>query len=62
VASLEYYMGYVDFMAQQTIDDLRAYARRYIVGKPHIAGVLIAPQARAAIKLGANDLVSAGTQ
>ena len=55
-------MGYVDFMAQQTIDDLRAYARRYIVGKPHIAGVLIAPQARAAIKLGANDLVSAGTQ
>jgi zinc protease len=62
VASLEYYMGYVDFMAQQTIDDLRAYARRYIVGKPHIAGVLIAPQARAEIKLGANDLVSAGTR
>jgi len=35
-ASLEYYMGYVDYMAQQTIGDLRAYARRYIVGKPHI--------------------------
>jgi zinc protease len=61
VASLEYYMGYVDFMAQQTIGDLRAYARRYIVGKPHIAGVLIAPDARQSLKLEPNDLVMAGT-
>lgn len=38
VASLEYYMGYVDYMAQQTIGDLRAYARRYILAKPHITG------------------------
>ncbi|MFL5489730.1 MAG: M16 family metallopeptidase [Gemmatimonadaceae bacterium] len=62
VASLEYYMGYVDYMAQQTIADLRAYARRYIVGKPHIVGVLIAPQARQALKLDAADLVMAGTR
>jgi zinc protease len=62
VASLEYYMGYVDFMAQQSIDDLRAYARRYILGKPHITGVLIAPEARQALKLAPNDLVMAGTQ
>jgi hypothetical protein len=38
-------------MAQQTLEDLRAYARRYIVGKPHIAGVLIAPDARQTLKL-----------
>jgi len=62
VASLEYYMGYVDYMAQQTIGDLRAYARRYIVGKPHIAGVLIAPDARQALKLAPNDLVMAGAR
>src|SRR5256885_13826634 len=62
VASLEYYMGYVDNMAQQTIDDLRAYARRYILGKPHITGVLIAPEARQALKLNAQDLVMAGTE
>ena len=62
VASLEYYMGYVDYMAQQTIDDLRAYARRYILGKPHIAGVLIAPDARQSIKLAPNDLITAGTR
>ncbi len=62
VASLEYYMGYVDYMAQQSIGDLRAYARRYIVGKPHIAGVLIAPEARQSLKLAPEDLVTAGTR
>jgi len=51
VASLDYYMGYVDDMAQRTTADLRAYAKKYIVGKPHVAGVLIAPQARRAIHL-----------
>jgi zinc protease len=61
VASLEYYMGYVDYMAQQTIGDLRAYARRYILGKPHITGVLIAPDARQSLKLAPADLVMAGT-
>jgi zinc protease len=62
VASLEYYMGYVDYMAQQTVGDLRAYARRYIVGKPHVAGVLIAPDARQALRLAPEDLVMAGTR
>jgi hypothetical protein len=55
-------MGYVDNMAQQTIDDLRAYARKYILGKPHITGVLIAPEARQALKLSPQDLVMAGTR
>jgi zinc protease len=62
VASLEYYMGYVDYMAQQTIGDLRAYARRYILGKPHITGVLIAPEARQALKLTPDNLIMAGTR
>jgi zinc protease len=62
VASLEYYMGYVDYMAQQTIGDLRAYARRYILGKPHITGVLIAPEARQSLKLAPEDLLAAGTR
>ena len=62
VASLEYYMGYVDYMAQQTIGDLRAYARRYILAKPHITGVLIAPEARQSLKLAPEDLLTAGTR
>lgn len=58
VASLEYYMGYVDNMAQQKTTDLRAYARKYIVRKPHITGVLIAPADRAALKLSSEELVA----
>ncbi|MGI8546499.1 MAG: M16 family metallopeptidase [Gemmatimonadaceae bacterium] len=59
VASLEYYMGYVDNMAQQNIGDMRAYADKYIVGKPHITGVLISPEARQQIKLTQADLLGA---
>lgn len=56
VASLEYYMGYVDNMAEQNTGDLRAYADRYIIGKLHITGVLISPQGRQAINLTAAEL------
>jgi len=56
VASLEYYMGYVDNMAKQSLGDLRAYATRYIVGKPHITGVLIAPEVKQQLKLTTDEL------
>jgi zinc protease len=58
VASLEYYMGYVDNMAQQKTTDLRAYARKYIVGKPRVTGVLISPSDRSAIKLSSQELAA----
>lgn len=51
VASLEYFMGYVDAMARQTPEQLRAYARRYIVGRPKVTGILISPAARANLSL-----------
>ncbi len=60
VASLEYYMGYVDNMAQQKKTDLRAYARKYIVGKPRVTGVLISPSDRSAIKLSPQELGAGG--
>ena len=56
VASLEYYMGYVDNMARQTTADLRAYADKYIIGKPHITGVLISPEGRQQIHLTVDEL------
>ena len=62
VASLEYYMGYVDNMAQQTTADLRAYATKYIVGKPHITGVLIDPASRRQISLTTQELSVGGTE
>ena len=62
VASLEYYMGYVDNMAQQTTADLRAYATKYIVGKPHITGVLLNPGARQQLSLTTQELARGGSE
>jgi zinc protease len=60
VASLDYYMGYIDNMAKQSVADLRAYASKYIVGKPRITGVLIPSDARQSIALTAADLLPKG--
>ncbi|HWG35901.1 MAG TPA: pitrilysin family protein [Gemmatimonadaceae bacterium] len=62
VASLEYYMGYVDNMAHQTTADLRAYADRYIIGKPRITGVLISPEGRQRIHLTVDELKAGGSK
>ena len=59
VANLEYYMGYVDNMAHQTVNDLRAYASKYIVGKPRVTGVLIDPASRRQIGLTTDELTKA---
>lgn len=56
VASLDYFMGYVDAMARQTPEQLRAYARRYIVGKPKVTGILISPASRASLALDPSNL------
>ena len=57
VANLEYYMGYVDNMAKQSISDLRAYARKYIAGKPRVTGVLLSPDAKRALGITEQELV-----
>jgi zinc protease len=62
VADLEYYMGYVDNMAKQTTADLRAYAAKYILGKPRITGVLIDPSSRRQLGLTTAELAKAGTE
>ena len=62
VANLEYYMGYVDNMAKQTTADLRAYAAKYIVGKPRITGVLIDPASRRQLGLTTTELTSRGNE
>ncbi|MEJ7810775.1 MAG: pitrilysin family protein [Gemmatimonadaceae bacterium] len=58
VASLDYYMGYVDNMARQTVGDLQAYAKKYIIGKPQITGVLLSPEARRQLNLTDAELVA----
>ena len=45
-SGLEYYMKYVDEMAKRTPQDLRDYSNKYIIGKPHVVGVLMTHEDR----------------
>jgi len=58
IAGLDYYLGYVDGMQQVSQDDIAGFARTYLIGKPHVSGVLIDPQSRATINLTAADLLA----
>ena len=62
VTGLDYFFGYVDTMARQTPQDLTAYATKYIVGHPHVIGVLLSSEARAALKLTPSGLRELGAQ
>lgn len=58
VSSLDYFMGYTDAMARQTIADLMRYTTTYIKGKPRLTAVLLSPQARAQLKLTEQELLT----
>ncbi|MEA3244905.1 MAG: pitrilysin family protein [Gemmatimonadota bacterium] len=60
VSGLEYYMKYVDEMARRTAADLQAYARKYILDKPFVIGVLIAPEDQRRIGLTERELTLLG--
>ena len=57
VTGLDYFFDYVDTMAAQTPNDLRSYAAKYIIGKPHVTGVLISPDARRVLGLTPESLL-----
>jgi zinc protease len=60
VTGLDYFFGYVDTMAKQTPNDLQAYADKYIVGKPHVVGVLLSPDVRRTLNLTPSALLDVG--
>ncbi|MGH7688031.1 MAG: M16 family metallopeptidase [Gemmatimonadaceae bacterium] len=62
VTGLNYYLGYVDAMAHETVPDLQRYARRYIVSQPHVRGVLIDRDANRTIRLSAEELTHWGAR
>jgi len=60
VSGLEYYMKYVDEMGRQTPAQLVDYARKYIIDRPHITGVLLSRDAQATLKLTEDELAQWG--
>jgi len=58
VAGLDYFLGYVDNMQDVSAEDIAAFSRDYMIGKPHVNGVLIHPEARAASGLAAEALMA----
>lgn len=62
VTGLDYFMGYVETMAKQTPADLQRYAAKYIIGKPHVVGVLLSPEARKALNLTPAALLDTGVR
>jgi zinc protease len=61
VSGLEYYLKYVDEMARQTPAQLQEYARKYIIDRPRVVGVLLSREARAQLKLSEEELARWGT-
>ena len=58
VTGMDYFLGYVDTMASQSPEDLRSYASKYIVGKPHVTGVVLSPETRRTLKLTESELAA----
>ncbi len=60
VIGLDYHLRYVDEMARQTPEQLQDYARRYIVGKPRVVGVMLPHGAAARLRLTEQELAGLG--
>jgi zinc protease len=60
VSGLDYYLKYVDEMAARGVADLQQYAKRYIIDKPFVVGVLMAPADRKRIGLTDRELLLLG--
>ena len=62
VSGLEYYMKYNDEMAKRTVANLNSYANKYIIGKPHIVGLMMTAEDRQRLKLTDAELAAMGTK
>ena len=60
VIGLDYHLRYIDEMAKQTPRQLQDYARRYIVGKPRVTGVMLPEGEKARLKLTEQELAGRG--
>lgn len=49
-ASIDYLNSYIANLRKVNREDLKQYVRKYIKGKPYVAGMLISPEAKQALK------------
>jgi zinc protease len=57
IADVDYYRGYVNNMRQVRTDDFAAFARKFMVGRPRVSGLLISPDALRATGITVRDLL-----
>ncbi len=60
VTGLDYYKMYVPEMQKATRADLAGFARKYILGKPHVTALLVSPAARTQFKFTTEQLMQNG--
>ncbi len=60
VVGLDYHMRYIDEMAKQTPAQLQAYARKYIIGRPRVVGVMLPDGEKARLRLTEQELAGRG--
>jgi zinc protease len=60
VAGLDYYLGYRRNMQAVTRSDIVEFARRYLIGKPTVAGALVSAEARRTTQLTPEMLLPQG--
>jgi zinc protease len=44
VTGFGYYDGYLDSLRKTTLADVQAFAKKWLIGKPHLAGILLSPE------------------
>ena len=62
VTGLDYYRNYVPNMQKITRADLASYARKYIIGKPHVTALLLSPADRQKLNVTPAQLMDGGAQ
>jgi zinc protease len=62
VTGLDYYRDYVSNMQKITRADLASYARKYIIGKPHVTALLLSPGDRQKLNITSAQLIDGGAQ
>ena len=60
VTGLDYYRNYVPNMQKLTRADIANYVKKYLIGKPHVIGLLVSPQDRAKLGLTTAQLMENG--